>query len=156
MLVLSTILFDKAPYKNVLTFELVLDSKGEKMSKSRGNVIDVEEVLDAFGADPIRWAMYTASTPYVPRKFSKDLLKDSLKNFIIPLLNVLSFFVTYANIDKWSSSAEELKPEDVQSDIDRWILSKFSSLSDSIERRLDAFDVTESARSVSEFEYADC
>ncbi|MCK5847597.1 MAG: isoleucine--tRNA ligase [Caldisericia bacterium] len=151
MLVLSTILFKKAPYKNVLTFELVLDDKGEKMSKSRGNVVDVEEVLDTFGADAIRWAMYTSSTPYVPRRFSKDQLKDSLKNFIIPLLNVLSFFVTYANIDQWKPNTEELNPEDIQSDIDRWILSKLSSLSDGIVNKLDTFNVTDPARSISVF-----
>jgi isoleucyl-tRNA synthetase len=151
MLTLSTLLFDTAPYKNVLTFELILDEKGEKMSKSRGNVVDVQEILKTYGADSIRWSMFTSSTPYVPRRFMEDQLKDALKNFMIPLLNVLSFFVTYANIDQFEPTKEESLKEAMQADMDRWILSKCASLAKNVKEKLDVYDVTEAGRLISIF-----
>lgn len=151
LLTLSTFLFDTTSYKNVLTFELILDQKGEKMSKSRGNVVDVQEIIKMFGADAIRWSMYTSSTPYVPRRFMEDQLKDALKNFIIPLLNVLSFFVTYANIDQYQPTKEDISIEEIQADIDRWILSKCVSLAKNSKEKLDVYDVTEAGRLISVF-----
>jgi isoleucyl-tRNA synthetase len=151
MLTLSTLLFQTTPYKNVLTFELILDQKGEKMSKSRGNVVDVQEIINTYGADAIRWSMYTSSTPYVPRRFMEDQIKDALKNFIIPMLNVLSFFVTYANIDQYEPVKEDILLEDITSDIDRWILSKCASLAKNVKDKLDVYDITESGRLISIF-----
>ncbi len=151
LLTLSTLLFQTTPYKNVLTFELILDQKGEKMSKSRGNVVDVQEIINTYGADAIRWSMYTSSTPYVPRRFMEEQIKDALKNFVIPMLNVLSFFVTYANIDQFEPAQNELLLEDISSDIDRWILSKCASLANNVKNKLDVYDVTESGRLISVF-----
>jgi isoleucyl-tRNA synthetase len=150
MLVLSSILFGKSPYKACLTFELVLDEKGEKMSKSRGNVVNVDEVIEAYGVDPIRWSMFFASTPYVPRRFSKAIVNDALRNFLLPLLNVASFFTTYANIDQWSPSSmdNDFKPV---STIDTWILSRLNRLVKQVRDSMDAYDVTDSSKKIAEF-----
>lgn len=150
MLVLSTILFHQSPYKTCLTFELVLDEKGEKMSKSRGNVVNVDEVIDSFGVDPIRWSMFFASTPYVPRRFSKSIVNDALRNFLIPLLNVASFFTTYANIDHWSPPSDlvTMKPS---STIDAWILSRLNQVIQQVNESMDIYDVTDSAKKIATF-----
>ena len=150
MLVLSTILFDQSPYKTCLTFELVLDEKGEKMSKSRGNVVNVDEVIDSFGVDPIRWSMFFASTPYVPRRFSKMVVNDALRNFLIPLLNVVSFFTTYANIDHWSPSIDSQSFKPI-STIDAWILSRLHQLVAQVNESMDAYDVTDAAKKIATF-----
>jgi isoleucyl-tRNA synthetase len=150
MLVLSTLLFGVSPYKACLTFELVLDEKGEKMSKSRGNVVKVDEVIEAFGVDPIRWSMFFASTPYVPRRFSQTIVNDALRNFLLPLLNVASFFTTYANIDHWSPTTEEIKQKPA-STIDAWILSRLNQLILQVNESMDAFDVTDSAKKIATF-----
>jgi isoleucyl-tRNA synthetase len=127
-----------------------LDEKGEKMSKSRGNVVNVDEVIDAYGVDPIRWSMFFASTPYVPRRFSKSIVNDALRNFLLPLLNVASFFTTYANIDQWTppTNSEDFKPS---STIDAWILSRLNQLILEVRGSMEAYDVTDSAKKIAVF-----
>jgi isoleucyl-tRNA synthetase len=151
MLVMNSILFDQAPYKSVLTFELVLDEKGEKMSKSRGNVVDVNEMIDQYGTDAIRWSMFFSSTPYVPRRFSKSIVSDGYKNFILPLLHVSSFFVTYANIDQWKAP---LNPNDIprtSSFMDCWIISRMESLIQQVNTSMDQVDVTDASKRIAVF-----
>ncbi len=151
LLVMNYLLFGKSPYKNCLTFELVLDEKGEKMSKSRGNVVNVDEVLEESGADAIRWSMFFSSTPYVPRRFSKQMISDAYKNFILPWWNVLSFFVTYANIDRWQPSSAPLQISEVKNPLDQWILSRLHSTIRSVTQSLDAFEVNAGAKAIYSF-----
>lgn len=151
LLVMNYLLFGKRPYQNCLTFELVLDEKGEKMSKSRGNVVNVDEVLEEFGADAIRWSMFFSSTPYVPRRFSKHMVNDANKNFILPWWNVLSFFVTYANIDQWQPSLASLKPSEIMNPLDQWAMSRLNSTIQSVTESLDAYDVNAGAKALYSF-----
>ncbi len=151
LLVMNGILFQQAPYRSVLTFELVLDEKGEKMSKSRGNVVDVNEMIDKFGVDAIRWSMFFSSTPYVPRRFSQALVSDGLKNFILPLLNVASFFVTYANIDHWKPSSLPSECPKVFHLMDQWIVSRLERLVQQIGRKMDEVDITDAAKNLAIF-----
>jgi len=151
LLVLSTILFNSSPYKSVLTFELVLDEKGEKMSKSKGNVVNVDEVIETFGADSIRWSMFFSSTPYVTRKFSTSTVGDALRNFILPLLNVVSFFTTYANIDGWEPKSLDIPKKEIQNSIDLWILSRIHHVTGQVREDLDAYDVTGASKILAVF-----
>jgi isoleucyl-tRNA synthetase len=151
LLAINSILFDKAPYKSVLTFELVLDEKGEKMSKSRGNVVDVNEMIDHYGTDAIRWSMFFSSTPYVPRRFSKNIVSDGYKNFILPLLHVTSFFVTYANIDQWKAPLDPNTPPPATSFMDRWVISRIESLTKQVNASMDNVDVTDSSKRIAVF-----
>jgi len=148
--VINTIIFGEAPFKNVLTLELVLDEKGEKMSKSRGNAVDPFMVIDNYGTDSLRWSTFFSSTPWIPRKFNVSVVSDALKNFIIPLLNSLSFFVTYANIDKYSPDKINVN---IQTDytLDKWIISRINNVIKHVRRNMDNFLVTEAAREISIF-----
>lgn len=146
LLVMNYLLFSRSPYQNCLTFELVLDEKGEKMSKSRGNVVNVDEVLLESGADAIRWSMFFSSTPYVPRRFSKQMVMDAYKNFILPWRNVLSFFVTYANIDQWTPSGKSLEKQQVTNSLDLWILSRLNSTICSMTSSLDAYEMNAASK----------
>jgi isoleucyl-tRNA synthetase len=151
LLVMNSILFDQAPYKSVLTFELVLDEKGEKMSKSRGNVVDVNEMIDQYGTDAIRWSMFFSSTPYVPRRFSKSIVSDGYKNFILPLLHVSSFFITYANIDNWKAPLNPNEMPSSKSFMDRWIVSRMESLVQQVNSSMDEVDVTDASKRIAVF-----
>lgn len=147
LLVVNSITFGEAPFKNALSLELVLDEKGEKMSKSKGNVVNPSDVINSYGADSLRWAFYFSSTPYVPRKFSINIVSDALKNYIIPLLNATSFFTTYANIDKFTPSFE-FSPA---SNLDKWIISKINTLSKNVNNYLDRYLITEASKDIMKF-----
>ncbi len=151
LLVMNGVLFGESPYRSVLTFELVLDEKGEKMSKSRGNVVDVNEMIDQFGSDAIRWSMFFSSTPYVPRRFSSSIVSDGLKNFILPLLNVCSFFVTYANIDGWSYDKLPDKPPFAKSLMDQWMISRLEKLINEVAGSMDQIDITDASKKIAIF-----
>ena len=97
---ISTLLFDQECFKNVICLGLVVDANGQKMSKSRGNVIDPWDVLNESGADAFRWYFYTSAPPNAERRFAPSMVTDVVKNFTLTLWNVYSFFVTYANLDK--------------------------------------------------------
>ena len=101
------LLFDSVAFKNVICLGLILDGDGQKMSKSRGNIVDPWEVFNTHGADAFRWYLYTASPPGQERRFSLDLVGEVVRNFTLTLWNVYSFFVTYANLDKWQPPAME-------------------------------------------------
>ena len=148
--VINTIIFGESPFKNVLTLELILDEKGEKMSKSRGNAVDPFMVIDNYGTDSLRWSTFFSSTPWIPRKFNVSVVSDALKNFIIPILNSLSFLVTYANIDKYNPDEINMN---IQTDytLDKWIISRINNVIKNVRRNMDNFLVTEAAREISIF-----
>jgi isoleucyl-tRNA synthetase len=149
---ISTLLFDKVSFKNVICLGLILDAQGQKMSKSRRNMIDPWEVLTVHGADAFRWYLYTASPPGQERRFSVDLVGEALRSFTLPLWNVYSFFVTYANLDHWSPPAKgQPKPDYAYNELDRWLLSELHSLIVQVTEALEAYDVTGATRPISAF-----
>jgi len=146
---LSILLTEQPCFKNVICLGHILDAAGEKMSKSKGNVVKPEDVLAASGADALRWYMYTSSPPGNVRRFSKDLVEEVVRKFLLTLWNTYSFFVTYANIDKFDPrtvAKAENRPE-----LDRWILSELNQLIDGTTRSLDEYDVTAAGRKIEEF-----
>lgn len=147
---IATMLFDDVAYKNLIVNELILDKKGLKMSKSKGNTVDPFELFDKYGADATRWYLVTTSPPWKPTLFDEEGIVEVQRKFFGTLLNTYNFFALYANIDKFEFS-EEPVPYDKRPEIDRWIISKLGSLVKIYEKSMDNYDVTRAAREVSEF-----
>ncbi|MDD4569643.1 MAG: isoleucine--tRNA ligase [Tepidanaerobacteraceae bacterium] len=147
LLVISTLLFDESPYKNVLVMGHVLDEHGTKMSKHKGNVLDPWKVLSEQGADAMRWYLYVASPPWSPSRFYQDAVSESQRRFLGTLWNVYSFFVLYANIDDFDPKKYVMAPED-RSELDRWLLSKVNSVNKKIRQNLEDLDITGAARAL--------
>jgi isoleucyl-tRNA synthetase len=145
---ISTLVFDEPCFLNCICLGLILDERGDKMSKSRGNVVDPWEVLNAHGADALRWYLYTATPPGTDRRFSVDLVGEVVRQFLLTLWNTYSFFVTYANIDGWTPARE--KAESAHS-LDLWILSELHLLVKRVTDGLDTYDVTGGARPIAAF-----
>jgi len=146
---LSTLVTGQPCFRNVICLGHILDQAGEKMSKSKKNVVKPEDVLSTSGADAVRWYMYTSSPPGNVRRFSKELVEEVVRKFLLTLWNTYSFFVTYANIDKFDPGTVanvEHRPE-----LDRWILSELNQLKDSVTRALDEYDATGAGRKIEEF-----
>jgi isoleucyl-tRNA synthetase len=145
---ISTLLFDQVAFKNVICLGLILDGEGQKMSKSRGNIVDPWSVISEHGADAMRWYLYTASPPGQERRFSKDLVSEVVRNFTLTLWNTYSFFVTYANLDHWSPDAAET----VQySALDQWLLSSLHALTRDVTRAMETYDVLGATRPIEVF-----
>jgi isoleucyl-tRNA synthetase len=147
---ISTMLFDNVAYKNVLVNELILDKKGNKMSKSKGNTVDPFDLFEKYGADATRWYLITNSPPWRPTLFDEEGLAETQRKFFGTLVNTYSFFALYANIDKFDFS-EELVPYEERTEIDRWIISKLNALVEEYQQEMDEYDVTKAARAVSDF-----
>ena len=145
---ISTLLFDEKCFKNVICLGLILDGEGQKMSKSRKNVIAPWSVIEKHGADAMRWYLYTASPPGQERRFSADLVGEVLRNFTLTLWNTYSFFVTYANLDKWTPSSE-VKVE--YSPLDQWMRSRLHALIRDVTAALENYDVLGATRPVQTF-----
>jgi len=145
---ISTLLFDQVCYKNVICLGLILDGQGQKMSKSRGNVVSPWEVLEKNGADATRWYLYTASPPGQERRFSSDLVSEVLRTFTLTLWNTYSFFVTYANLDGWKPDASA-KLE--YSPIDQWLRSSLHALIRDVTDALENYDVLGATRPIETF-----
>ncbi|MGC8594574.1 MAG: isoleucine--tRNA ligase [Candidatus Kryptoniota bacterium] len=147
---IGTFLFDKPAYKAVISHELILDKEGQKMSKSRGNVVNPFKVVSDYGADTVRWYLVSSSPPYKPKLFDEEGLVEVQRKFFSTLLNTYSFFTLYANIDGFTY-AEERLPVQERLEIDRWIISVLNSLLKNYAGLMDEYDVTKAARAVSEF-----
>jgi isoleucyl-tRNA synthetase len=150
MLVLGVFLFGKSSYKSCLSIELILDKDGQKMSKSRGNTVDPFKIVEQHGADPLRWYLLTVSPPWIPTRFDEEGIGKVIQRFFGTLMNIYSFFALYANIDKFTGT-EALIPIEQCAQIDRWIISKLNSLIGEIENNLKRFEITKSARTLSDF-----
>ncbi|HAV77798.1 MAG TPA: isoleucine--tRNA ligase, partial [Anaerolineae bacterium] len=144
---ISTLLFDKVSFENVICLGLILDGDGYKMSKSKGNIIAPWDVLDANGADAFRWYLYTASPPGQERRFSSDLVGEVIRSFTLTLWNVYSFFVTYANLDKPTVTTAPI----ATSDLDRWLLSELNVLVRDVTEAYEKYDVTNATRPIEGF-----
>ncbi|MGF1670463.1 MAG: isoleucine--tRNA ligase [Balneolaceae bacterium] len=147
---LSTMLFDKPAYKNVVSNGLVLDEKGEKMSKSKGNTVDPFEMLQTYGADTVRWYMMSNSSPWENLKFSIDGLKETQRKFFNTIVNTYSFFAMYANIDGFTYSGSPL-PATERPEMDRWINSRLNTTVKLVDEYLDEYEPTKAARAIEKF-----
>ncbi|MDV2989367.1 MAG: isoleucine--tRNA ligase [Dehalogenimonas sp.] len=145
---LSTLLFGRPSYQNVICLGHILDGKGEKMSKSKGNVVLPETVIDKYGADAVRWYLFTASPAGNARRFSENLVSDVTRSFMSTLWNVYSFFVLYANIDQFQPAENQLEPA---SELDRWILSELNQLVAEVTEDMDNYDPVAAARAIESF-----
>ncbi len=145
---ISTLLHDDVAFKNVICLGLILDGEGQKMSKSRGNVVSPWAVIEQNGADAMRWYLYTASPPGQERRFSSDLVGEVLRNFTLTLWNTYSFFVTYANLDGWKPEPG-VKPE--YSALDLWVRSALHTLVRDVSNALENYDVLGATRPIETF-----
>lgn len=145
---LSTLLFGRPSYQNVICLGHILDGKGEKMSKSKGNVVLPETVIDKYGADAVRWYLFTASPAGNARRFSEGLVSDVTRSFMSTLWNVYSFFVLYANIDHFTPGGDRTAPA---SELDRWILSELNQLIAEVTSDMENYDPVAAARAVEAF-----
>jgi len=144
---ISTLLFDEVAFKNVLSLGHIQDAEGRKMSKSLGNIVQPWDVLNAHGADALRWYLYTATPPGVERRFSSDLVGEVIRSFTLTLWNVYSFFVTYANLDKPTVSTLPI----AAGDLDRWLLSELNVLVRDVTKAYENYDVPNATRPISAF-----
>jgi isoleucyl-tRNA synthetase len=147
----ATLLFDQTSYRNVVCHGLVMDREGRKMSKSLGNVIDPFSLLDAYGADAVRWFMLAGGSPWAARRASGEAISDVVRQFLLTLWNVYAFFVTYANADGFDPDASEPVAVADRPPLDRWLLSRLHRLCAEARRRMDAFDATGAARELAAF-----
>lgn len=160
LLAISTMLFDKPAFKNVIVVEMILDKLGKKMSKHKGNVVDPFKIVVKYGADPLRWYMLFNSNPWVPTRFDEDNLAEVIRKFFDTLKNSYSFFALYANVDDIAARAtkESKSVEDFLEQFagelertDRWIISRFNSLIKNVSERLENYDLTSATRIITDF-----
>ena len=150
LLAISTILFNKAPYKNVIVLGLVQDENGQKMSKSKGNAVDPFDALAKFGADAIRWYFYTNSAPWLPNRFYDKAVTEGQRKFMGTLWNTYAFFVLYANIDNFDATKYTLE-YDKLSIMDKWLISKLNSLILTVDGYLENYCIPEAAKALMSF-----
>ncbi|WP_105617339.1 isoleucine--tRNA ligase [Vallitalea okinawensis] len=150
LLAISTVLFDEAPFKNVIVLGLVQDENGQKMSKSKGNAVDPFDALDRFGADAIRWYFYTNSAPWLPNKFYNDAVVEGQRKFMGTFWNTYAFYVLYANIDEFDPTQYELDFDKLGL-MDKWLLSKLQTTVKEVDTWLSSYRITEAAKSLQVF-----
>ena len=146
----STLLFNKAPYENVIVLGHVQDKDGQKMSKSKGNAVDPFDALDKYGADAIRWYFYINSAPWLPNRFHGDAVVEGQRKFMGTLWNTYAFFVLYANIDDFDATKYSLD-YDKLTVMDKWLLSKMNSMVKAVDDNLWNYRIPEAARALQEF-----
>ena len=150
LLAISTILFDRAPFKNCIVLGHVNDKDGVKMSKHKGNVVDPWSVLDKQGADAVRWYFYTNSAPWIPSRFGAEAVSEVQRKFQGTLWNTYAFFALYAEIDGYDPSEYDLKTCKL-SLMDKWVLSKLNTLVKNVDEMLAEYNITDSARAIQDF-----
>ncbi|MBO5576371.1 MAG: isoleucine--tRNA ligase [Ruminococcus sp.] len=150
LLAISTLIFDKAPYKNVIVLGLVQDENGQKMSKSKGNAVDPMEALQTYGADAIRWYFYTNSAPWLPNKFHGKVVTEGQRKFMGTLWNTYAFYILYASIDNFDPTKYEIE-YDKLSVMDKWILSKMNTMITAADENLANYRIPEAAKAMQEF-----
>ncbi|MCM1326410.1 MAG: isoleucine--tRNA ligase [Bacteroidales bacterium] len=146
----STLLFNKAPYENVIVMGHVQDENGQKMSKTKGNAVDPFEALEEFGADAIRWYFYTCSAPWLPKRFSGKLVLEGQHKFLDKLWNTYTFFVLYANIDNFDATKYKLEYDKLPI-MDKWLLSKLNTVVGEVDSNLDKYRIPEAGKALQDF-----
>ncbi|MDQ4040457.1 MAG: isoleucine--tRNA ligase, partial [Actinomycetota bacterium] len=147
LLAVSTLLFDRAPYENVVCLGLILDAEGQKMSKSKGNTVAPWEVLDRFGADALRWYFFTSKQPWDGYRFSLETIGEGVRQFLLQLWNTYSFFVLYANVNR----VEREGGQAGRAELDRWIVSRLHATAEVVDGGLAAYDATTAGREIAAF-----
>lgn len=150
LLAISSVLFEKAPFKSCIVLGHVNDKDGIKMSKHKGNVVDPWSVLDKQGADAVRWYFYTSSAPWLPSRFAPEIVSEVQRKFLGTLWNTYAFFVLYAEIDKYDPSLYDIANVKL-SVMDRWILSELNTLIDFVDKGLDKYNITDTSRAIEKF-----
>ncbi len=150
LMAISTLLFDKAPYKNVIVLGHVQDKDGQKMSKSKGNAVDPMEALNKYGADAIRWYFYTNSQPWLPNRFHEDAVLEGQRKFMGTLWNTYAFYILYAEIDQFDPTKYTLDKASL-SVMDKWLLSKLNTAVKEFDQNLGAYKIPEAAAVLTEF-----
>ena len=150
LLAISTLIFDKAPFKNVIVLGHVQDENGQKMSKSKGNAVDPFDALESYGADAIRWYFYTNSAPWLPNRFHGKAVVEGQRKFMGTLWNTYAFYVLYANIDKFDPTKYDIKDCKLTV-MDKWLLSKLNSMVKAVDTNLANYRIPEAARALQEF-----
>ena len=150
LLAISTLIFNKAPYKNVIVMGHVQDEDGQKMSKSKGNAVDPMDALNKFGADAIRWYFYVNSAPWLPNRFHDKAVEEGQRKFLGTLWNTYAFYVLYADIDSFDPTKYNLE-YDKLSVMDKWLLSKLNTLVKTVDDYLNNYKITETARALQSF-----
>ena len=150
LLAISTLIFNKAPYKNVIVLGHVQDENGQKMSKSKGNAVDPFDALDKFGADAIRWYFYINSAPWLPNRFHGKAVIEGQRRFMGTFWNTYAFFVLYANIDNFDATKYTLEYDKLPV-MDKWLLSKLNSLIKEVDDDLGNYRIPEAARALQDF-----
>ncbi len=150
LLAISTLLFNKAPYENVIVLGLVQDENGQKMSKSKGNAVDPFDALQTYGADAIRWYFYTSSAPWLPSRFAGKTVVEGQRKFMGTLWNTYAFFVLYANIDKFDATKYTLE-YDKLAVMDKWLLSRLESTVKAVDDNLANYRIPEAAKALQSF-----
>ena len=150
LIAISTLLFDKSPYKNVIVLGHVQDKNGQKMSKHKGNVVDPWDVLNKQGSDAARWYFYSNSAPWLPNRFFDEAVSESQRKFLGTLWNTYAFYVLYANIDEFNPTEHELDVNKLTL-LDKWILSKLNRVIREVDSYLENYKITEATRVIQEF-----
>ena len=150
LLAISTLLFNKAPYENVIVLGHVQDADGQKMSKSKGNAVDPMEALNKHGADAIRWYFYENSAPWLPNRFHDKAVTEGQRKFMGTIWNTYAFFVLYANIDEFDATKYTLEYDKLPV-MDKWILSKLNTVVKTVDENLNNYKITETARTLEDF-----
>lgn len=151
LLAISTIISGRPSYKSCISIEMILDKEGQKMSKSRGNSVDPFSIINAEGADTLRWYLYTVSPPWVSTRFDREGLTEVKRKFFGTLINTYNFFVMYANIDKFVYKTDKIIPVEKRSEIDKWLISSLNSLIASVDKSLVKNNITKAARNIQDF-----
>ena len=150
LLAISTLIFDKAPFKNVIVLGHVQDENGQKMSKSKGNAVDPMEALQTYGADAIRWYFYTNSAPWLPNRFHGKAVVEGQRKFMSTLWNTYAFYVLYANIDKFDPTKHELDYNSLTI-MDKWLLSRLHTTIDAVDDNLANYRIPEACKALQQF-----
>lgn len=151
LLAISTLVFNKAPYKNVIVMGHVQDENGQKMSKSKGNAVDPFEALATYGADAIRWFFYNNSMPWLPNRFSGDAVVEGQRKFMGTLWNTYAFYVLYAQIDQFNPMQHPEWDKKNLCRMDEWLLSKLNTLVDYVDKQMADYRITECTRAMTDF-----
>jgi len=150
LLAIATLIEGRSSYKRVLCLGHILDGEGQKMSKSKGNVVHPDDILDHQGADAFRWFMFSSQQPWSPRRFSAEMVDEVVRKFLLTLWNTYSFFTLYANIDRFDPTAQE-SPVEERPLIDRWLVGELNTLVQDVTAGLEAYDATGTARAIQQF-----
>jgi len=150
LLAISTLIFNKAPYKNVIVMGHVQDENGQKMSKSKGNAVDPFDALETYGADAVRWYFYVNSAPWLPNRFHGKAVTEGQRKFMGTLWNTYAFFVLYANIDEFDATKYALE-YDKLSVMDQWLISKMNTMIETVDSNMENYKIPEAARALQDF-----